>query len=96
MISLLGAWVITLGRANVVANVDPGNGSRYGGGGVRGFDDGTDISNGVSVLFVELDSLSGLTPGEGGEWYSDDTRMRRSRRHFVVGSSLLDIRVSAR
>lgn len=89
-ISLFGACVITLGRANVVANVDPGNGSRYGGGGVLGFDC-TDMSNGVSVL---LDSLSGLTPGDGGEWYSDETRIRRSRRHFVVGSSLLDKRVS--
>lgn len=66
MISLLGACVITLGRANVVANVDPGNGSRYGGGGVRGFD-GTDISSGVSLLFAEFDSLRGLTPGDGGE-----------------------------
>lgn len=66
MISRLGACVITLGRANVVANVDPGRGSRYGGGGVRGFD-GTDMSKGVSVLFVELDSLRGLTPGDGGE-----------------------------
>lgn len=67
MISLLGACVITLGRANVVANVDPGKGSRYGGGGVRGFD-GTDMSRGVSVLlFVEFDSVRGLTLGEGGE-----------------------------
>lgn len=67
MISRLGACVITLGRwANVLANVDPGNGSRYGGGGVLGFD-GTDMSRGVSVLFVEFDSLSGLIPGDGGE-----------------------------
>lgn len=68
MISRLGACVITLGRcANVVANVDPGNGSRYGGGGVLGFD-GTDMSSGVSVLlFVEFDSLRGLMPGDGGE-----------------------------
>lgn len=77
----------------MLANVEPGKGSRYGGGGVRGFDE-TDISRGVSMtmavalplmkllpfvqlltellpqlllLFVELDSLSGLTFGEPGE-----------------------------
>lgn len=104
----------------MLANVEPGNGSRYGGGGVRGFDD-TDISSGVSMtmavalpllkllpfvqllaellpllLLVELDSLSGFTFGEPGEWYSEDIRIRRSRRHLVVGNSLLIRRVSAK
>lgn len=63
---------MTLGRANVFANVDPGSGSRYGGGGVRGFDV-NDISMGDSqllllLLLAEFDSLNGFMPaGDGGE-----------------------------
>lgn len=52
---------------------------------------------GLAAEFDELDSLSGLTAiGEDGddEWYSDDIRIRRSRLHFVVGSSLLVKRLS--
>lgn len=50
-----------------MANVEPGNGSRYGGGGVRGFVDATDISMGHSVFNEEFDSLNGLMPGDAGE-----------------------------
>lgn len=51
---------------------------------------------GLLAELDEFDSLSGLTAiGEDGdEWYSDDMRIRRSRLHFVVGSSLLVKRVS--
>lgn len=66
--SRFGACVITLGlAANVLAKVEPGNGSRYGGGGERGFVDATDISIGHSVFMVEFDSLNGFMPGDAGE-----------------------------
>lgn len=47
-----GACVITLGRASVVAYVEPGSGARYGGGGEErcfSVDDDTDISIGLSM-----------------------------------------------
>lgn len=49
IIFLGGACVITLGLFDAHANIDPGSGSRYGGGGVRGFDASV-ISNGASVM----------------------------------------------
>lgn len=51
---------------------------------------------GLVAELEEFDSLSGLTAiGEDGdEWYSEDMRIRRSRLHFVVGSSLLFKRLS--
>lgn len=52
---------------------------------------------GLFAEFDELDSLRGLTAigeADGDEWYSEDMRIRRSRRHLVVGSSLLFSRLS--
>lgn len=45
----------------MLANVEPGNGSRYGGGGVRGLDD-TDISRGVSMTMAVALPLLKLLP----------------------------------
>lgn len=114
IISRFGACVITLGRAAIALNCEPGSGSRYGGGG--GFAAPTavtDISSGISILLPlfplllltqpMFDSLSGLillplfpVVDSWVWWYSDDRRMRRSRRHLVVGNSLfIESRVSA-
>lgn len=121
IISRFGACVITLGLAAIALNCEPGNGSRYGGGGglvAATAAAVTDISNGISTLlpliplllltqpmmpFVWFDSPNGLillppfpVVGSWLWWYSDDRRMRRSRRHLVVGNSLfIDNRVSA-
>lgn len=90
LISRFGACVITLGRLKF----EPGNGSRYGGGGGAAiFDTVVVISKGVSMFAFSFkvplfDSPNGFTATELSLWYSDDKRMRRSRRHFVVGSSL--------
>lgn len=118
IISRFGACVITLGRAAIVLNWEPGNGSRYGGGGGLAAAAVTDISSGISILlplsplllltqpmmpFVWFDSPNGLmlvplfpVADSWLGWYSDDSRIRRSRRHLVVGNSLfIDSLVSA-